>query len=721
MIAEVLIEIRSEGIDKSFSYLIPDSLIDKVEIGKRVEVPFGKQKLEGFVLNISPFKETDYEMKEIIDVIDEEPVLNEEMLKLGNYISKKTICNLISAYQTMLPKALKAKHDVVVNKKYVSYLKIDKSKLDLVKTDKQKEIIELFKEDEILKSEASKISVYTTNKMIENGILIEIKKEVYRLVSNEVENKVRVELTNEQKNAVDTIKSSLDSFKCFLLYGVTGSGKTEVYMNVIESVINNGKEALVLVPEISLTPQLINIFKNRFGSKIAVLHSKLSDGERYDEWRKIINKEVSIVVGARSAVFAPLTNIGIIIIDEEHTDTYKQENNPRYDAKDIAIYRAKYHNCPLVLGSATPSIESFTRAKLGTYTLISMPTRVNNNLPDVVLVDMRDEYRKGNRYFSDELKNQINDKLSKNEQVILLLNRRGFSTVITCHNCGYTEKCPKCDIPLTYHKSSNTMRCHYCGYGKAKISVCPECKSTDINEFGIGTQKLEEEVIKEFPLAKVVRMDIDTTSRKGAHEKILSDFREQKYNVLVGTQMIAKGLDFPKVTLVGVINGDASLNIPDFRSAERTFDLLNQVAGRAGRSKDKGIVVIQGLNVNHYSIVKASKHDYLGFYNEEVEIRKKLGYPPFNNLCLIKIKSREYNTLIDEAKKIGIYLNNNTNELILGPSMSSMPKVNNVFNMQIMIKYKKTENIYEALLFIKDRYKKNNKVSVEIDINPLRI
>lgn len=720
MTAEVLIEIRSQGIDKTFTYLVPDLLKDKVKVGIRVLVPFGKQKLEGFVMELNDNKSFDYEVKNIIDVIDEEPVLNSEMLKLGKYISKKTLCNLISAYQTMLPKALKAKHDVTVNKKYITYLKlvgeVEKP------TDKQKQILNLFQNsNEILKSDAVKISSYVVKTMLDKNIIEEVKREVYRLDNDEEIVKSNITLTEQQSNAVNKVLEDLNNFKPFLIHGVTGSGKTEVYMHIIDEVIKNDKEAIVLVPEISLTPQLINTFKKRFGNNVAVLHSRLSDGERYDEWRKIINKEVKIVIGARSAIFAPFTNLGIIIIDEEHTDTYKQENNPKYNAIDIALYRAKYHNIPLVLGSATPSIESYTRAKIGTYTLINMPDRVNKNLPEVHLVDMREEYKKGNRYFSEMLQNQINEKISKGEQAIILLNRRGFSTVITCHSCGYTEKCPNCDIPLTFHKSSNTMRCHYCGYGKAKITKCPKCGSLDINEFGMGTQKLEEEVIKTFKNAKVIRMDIDTTSKKGAHERIINDFKNEKYNILIGTQMIAKGLDFPKVTLVGVLNGDASLNIPDFRSGERTFDLLNQVAGRAGRSKEKGIVIIQGFNINHYSIVKASNHDYIGFYNDEIDIRKKLGYPPFNNLCLIKIKSRDYNTLIDESKKIGIYLKSNLKELVLGPSMSAMPKVNNIYNMQIIIKYKKTENIYDSLIYIRDKYKTNNKVTVEIDINPLRI
>ena len=720
MTAEVLVEIKAQGIDKTFTYNIPDNFKDTVKVGIRVLVPFGKQKLEGFVLSVESNKQFDYEIKDIIDTVDNEPVLNEEMLKLGNYISKKTLCNLISAYQTMLPKALKAKHDSVVNIKYVSYLVINNN--IEVKSSKQQEIMELFKDsNEILKSTATKISQYTVKFLLDKGILKEIKKETYRINNDKSISSIKPVLTAEQDNAVKTISQSLNTFKPFLIYGVTGSGKTEVYMNLIDQVINNGKEAIVLVPEISLTPQLTDTFISRFGNNVAVLHSRLSDGERYDEWRKILNKDVKIVVGARSAIFAPFTNIGIIIIDEEHTDTYKQENNPRYDAKDIALYRAKYYNCPVVLGSATPSIESYTRASLGVYTLINMPYRVNNNLPTINLIDMKDEYKKGNRFFSELLTNKINETLKRNEQVIILLNRRGYSTVITCHSCGYTEKCPNCDIPLTYHKSSNTMRCHYCGYGKPKITKCPTCGSTDINEFGMGTQKLEEEIIKNFKEARVVRMDIDTTSKKGAHEQIINDFKEEKYNVLIGTQMIAKGLDFPKVTLVGVINGDASLNIPDFRSAERTFDLLDQVAGRSGRSKIKGSVVIQGFNMSHYSIVAASKNDYIGFYNEEIKIRQKLGYPPFNNLCLIKIKSSDYNMLIDESKKIATYLHHNINELVLGPSMSSMPKVNNIYNMQIIIKYKKTESLYSSLIYIRDKYKTNHKVNVEIDINPLRI
>ncbi|MBR1376856.1 MAG: primosomal protein N' [Bacilli bacterium] len=720
MTAEVLVEIKAQGMDKTFTYAIPENLKDKVKIGIRVLVPFGNQKLEGFVMSIDDDKKFDYELKEIIEAIDDEAVLNDEMILLGKYMAHKTLSNLISCFSTMLPKALKASHKTNVNKKYITYLKLNKEKLDMVSTDKQKEVIKLFNDDLVLKSAAVKISSSSVNTLIKNKVLEEIKEEVYRYnLKSNYEDKT-VSLTEEQNNAYNTIKNSLNTFNPFLIHGVTGSGKTEVYMHLISEVLNSGKEAIVLVPEISLTPQLVNIFKARFGD-IAVLHSRLSDGERYDEWRRILEGKVKIVVGARSAIFAPLKNIGIIIVDEEHTDTYKQENNPRYNAIDIGVYRAKYHKCPIVLGSATPSIESYTRAILGTYTLINMPTRVNNNLPKVHLIDMKDEIKKGNRIFSELLKNKLNEVIKNNKQAIILLNRRGFSTVITCHNCGYTSKCPNCDIPLTYHKTSNTMRCHYCGYGTGKITICPECKSKDIDSFGMGTQKLEEEIMSEFSGAKVIRMDIDTTTKKGAHEKIIESFRNGEYNILLGTQMISKGLDFPNVTLVGVINGDASLNIPDFRSAERTFGLLNQVSGRAGRSKDLGEVIIQGFNVNHYSIVKAKNCDYKGFYDEEISIRKKLGYPPFNNLCLLKISSKDYDIVSKESNKIANYLKENIKDNVLGPSTSTMPKINNIYYMQILIKYKKSDAIYECLKYIKEIYKNNHKVKVEIDINPLRI
>lgn len=720
MYADVLVELKAKGIDQTFTYKIPDNLKQTIEIGVRVQVPFGHQTLEGFILKISDTYNNEYEVKEIIKQIDEEPVLNNEMLELGKYMSKKTLCNLITCYQTMLPSALKAKNNFNVSKKYISYIILKNE--NNIKNEKQKQIIEILKNnEEVLKSELIKISSSSLNTLLKNNNVEEIKKESYRLKQNISMEKQNINLTIDQKKAIEKINNT-DSFKTYLLHGVTGSGKTEVYLNVIEEVLRNKKEALVLVPEISLTPQLVNTFQSRFGSNIAILHSGLSAGEKYDEWRRIEKKEVSIVIGARSAIFAPFTNLGVIIIDEEHSQTYKQENNPKYNTIDIAIYRAKKYNIPLILGSATPTIESYTRAKMGIYELIELKNKISSVKVNTYLIDMKNEIKKGYTILSEKLENKIIETLEKNEQVLLLLNRRGYTTVTTCKNCGYVHKCKYCDIPLIYHKSSNTMRCHYCGYGEIVLKTCPECHSNNINSYGMGTEKLVEYVEEHFEKAKVVRMDNDTTYQKGSHEKIIKDFENQKYNILIGTQMISKGLNFKNVSLVGVISGDSSLNLPDFRSGERTFDLINQVTGRAGRFKLEGTVIIQGFNIDHYSIVNAVKNDYVNFYNEELKIRKLLKYSPFYNLSLIKVKNKKYDDVLKEANKIVNYLKTkNYNDVyVLGPSPGIIPKINNIYELQIIIKYKKSEKILEELEYIHNIYKKN-KILVDIDINPIML
>jgi len=526
-----------------------------------------------------------------------------------------------------------------------------------------------------------------------------------------------------QKHCVDKVCSSFGKSITYLLYGVTGSGKTEVYMSIIDNVINNNKTAIMLVPEISLTPQIVDRFVNRFGDNVAILHSGLSDSERYDEYRKIKEGKVKIVVGARSAIFAPFKNIGVIIIDEEHTSTYKQENHPRYHARDIAILRSKYHNCPVVLGSATPSLESFARANNKNYELLTLTKRANNMvLPKVTIVDMKNEVKNGNFTFSKILSDKIREKIEKNEQVILLLNRRGYSTLIRCSKCGEVEKCPRCDISLTYHKSSNSLRCHYCSYTKKSPEVCSKCGSSDIKGIGLGTEKLEQEIISKFN-ARVVRMDADTTSKKGMHEKIIKEFGEGNYDILLGTQMIAKGLDFPKVTLVGVINADSSLSVPDFRSSERTFQLLSQVSGRAGRGEYPGEVIIQTYNDDHYSIRLAMKHDYLSFYKEEMKVRKVLNYSPYYFITLVKISCKDYEEGFKHANKIGDFLKKNlsSDTIVLGPTMASMFKINNIFNYQCIIKYKKDDKLIDVLITIDNIYKTNDKVNVEIDVDPIRL
>ncbi|MCI8545260.1 MAG: primosomal protein N' [Bacilli bacterium] len=723
MVVDVLVEIKARQIVQTFTYLLPPELENIVMTGSRILVPFNNRNLEGFVLKKYQLQEQpQYVLKKVAQAVDEYPVLNKELLELGNYISKKTLCNLISAYQTMLPTALKAKSGTTISKKYESYIVLNKG--IEVKSEKQQQIIDLvIKNKKVTKKECSNISTYALNTLLKQNVLKEIKEETYRLKEADHRETQRIKLNEEQQIVIKKVLQNKNIFSPFLLHGVTGSGKTEVYMNIIEEILKDQKEAIVLVPEISLTPQIVTLFRNRFGNKIAILHSRLSNGEKYDEWRKIERKEVSIVIGARSAIFAPFTNLGMIVIDEEHTETYKQENTPKYSAIDIALWRAKYHHCPVILGSATPSLESYTRAKSGIYKLLTLKTRISKHLPEVHLVDMKHEIRRGNRIFGEFLTQKINEALEKKEQIILLLNRRGFSTIMSCKACGYVEKCPNCDIPLVYHKSLNRLKCHYCNYTKYIMESCPECKSKEISTFGLGTERLEEETKLKFPNARIIRMDVDTTSKKGAHEKITEAFRNGEYDILIGTQMIAKGLDFPRVTVVGVMNGDASLNVPDFRSGERTFALLSQVAGRAGRKDLEGTVIIEGFNLDHYSILKAKNHDYEGFYEEEMKIRKKLSYPPYFNLGLIEIHGNNYVVCEEEANKIATYLKKAIGDkvILLGPSNAIMPKVNNIYYIQIILKFKKTIDIIETLKFIYEKYRTNQKVQVEIELNPIRL
>ena len=725
MVCECLVELEHVFIDKTFTYKINKEQLPLLKVGMRVVVPFGKQTLEGFVLKIYENKDVSLEnkLKEIISIVDTYPILNEELLTLGKYISKTTLCSLMTSYQAMLPKALKAKKKVNMTPKYDTYICINYGMYnnDIKFNASQEKILELLKENKKVKKEVlNKISVSSVNTLLKKNILLEEKEENYRynLINEE---KIKFNLNEEQQKVYKEIFNSINTNETFLLYGVTGSGKTNVYMKVIEDVIKNNKTAILLVPEISLTPQIIKRFTSYF-SNIAVLHSGLSDGEKYDEWRKINEGKVNIVIGARSAIFAPLKNIGVIIIDEEHSQTYKQENNPRYNAIDIAKERCKYHNCPLILGSATPSLESFARAKKKVYKLLELKNRYNNNtMPKVDIIDMNKEFKKASGYFSNTLIDQIKETLERKEQVILFLNRRGYSSFLTCSSCGYVEKCPNCDISLTYHKSSNMLRCHYCGYATKRKKLCPKCQE-EFKDYGIGTEKVEEELKSLIKDAKIIRMDVDTTTTKNAHAKIINSFLEEKYNILVGTQMIAKGLDFPNVTLVGVLNADIGLNFPDFRSSETTFSLLNQVLGRSGRGNKEGKVLIQTFNPEHYAIAYTKNHDYLGFYNEEMKIRKILKYPPYYYICSIKIISKDYNLASKSSYDVVNYLKQNIkNEIILGPSVCNVFKLNNNYRFQIIIKYKDVNNILEYLTNIEHHYFNKKDIKVEIDFNPLKL
>ena len=727
MYAYCIIEYPVKTLDKAFTYKIPSDLKEKLKVGMKVLVPFNNRLVHGIVLKISDTFKDSYELKEIAEIEDEFLILNKELIALGYYMKQTTLCNLITAYQTMLPTPLKVKdqnHDYN-DYDYFIVLKEEKEKIkDFIstrrKSNKTNILERLLNGEELNKKECNISSLRELIKLD----LIKIEKRIHKQTSKKdiiIYNKM---LNEEQKNAFYKVLSSFNNNKTFLLHGITGSGKTLVYINLIKEVLKQHKTALLLVPEISLTEQIISIFYNTFGNDVAILHSGLSNKEKYIEYKKILNNEIKIVIGTRSAIFAPLTNIGIIVIDEEHSDTYKQESTPRYHARDIAIKRSEYHNCPVILGSATPSLESMARAKKNVYELLTLNKRANNLMqPEITIVDMKKELQKRNFIISELLDQKIKECLKKQEQIILFLNRRGFSTIISCSNCGFTYKCPHCEISLTYHKTSNTLRCHYCGYTKIKDDICPTCHEKGLNYLGLGTEKLEEIIKEKYKEAKTIRMDADTTSKKGSHDKIIKSFRNEEYNILIGTQMISKGLDFPKCTLVGIINADTSLNIPDFRSSERTFSLLDQASGRAGRANLKGSVIIQTFNPDNETIKAVQRHDYYSFYQNEMKIRKILKYPPYYYLANIKIASKDYESSSKEAIRVKKYLEQNLDlsTILLGPSTASNFKRNNIYRFSITIKYRFDSHLMQTLKELDEIYATNKNVFLEIDINPLRI
>lgn len=727
MYAKVIIEYSVKKLDKEFIYMIPEYLKDKLKIGMKVSVSFGNKEVIGFVTDIVSEVDTeDYEIKYITDIVDENLVLNEELMTLGKYLKDRTLCSLITAYQTMLPSSLKVKKNTHNYDLYDEYLKIiNEDKAIEYKNNNQRKKRQINLIDELLKNKSvnKKGILKDVFEPLLNEKIINIEKvKKYRI--NKTSDNINKVLTNEQEMVKKQIEASLGHYETFLLHGVTGSGKTEIYIKLIDTIIKNGKTAIVLVPEISLTTQISKRFYETFGSDVAILHSSLSEGEKYDEYIKIANGLVHVVVGTRSAIFAPLKNLGIIIIDEEDAQSYKQDNNPRYHARNIAKFRAEYNHIPLVLASATPSLESKARADKHVYTLLTLNERVGKSiLPKITVVNMEEEMKKRNMIFSDLLSKKINEKLEKQEQIILLLNRRGFSTYITCSNCGYTYKCPNCDITLTYHKTSNSLTCHYCGYKTKKEDRCPKCGEESLNYYGLGTEKLEENIKLKFPSARVLRMDQDTTRNKGAHEKIIEKFKNHEFDILLGTQMISKGLDFPLVTLVGIINADSSLNIPNFRSSENTFSLLCQVAGRSGRSDKNGEVIIQTFNPDNYVINCVKENNYNKFYLYEMNFRKKLKYPPYFYLVSLKVIGTNYETTIENSKKVKKYLDNNlSNEfIILGPTMANVFKFNNEYRMQIIIKYKKEDNLLKVLRELDNIFIMNKDTRLEIDFEPLNI
>ncbi|CEG31779.1 primosomal protein N' [Peribacillus castrilensis] len=797
-IASVIVDVPAKQTDREFDYRIPEKWNQVIKPGMRVIVPFGPRMVQGFVTGLKA-KSDFAKLRFIKEPMDLEPILNDELLQLGDWLTNEAMCFKISALQAMLPAAMKAKYEKVIkvvddkkdqlppsiqnlfgkndslswkdviegenaslfqkemqngnleleynvknrlNKKTVRVIKSLLSPMELKEmasaisshAKKQQELLHYFIEHQEpipLKDllELMNTSSGTVKSLVSKGALAEMDQEIYRdPYENRVfEKSIPFTLTAEQTAALKPIQEKIhhDEHDVFLLYGVTGSGKTEVYLQAIASVIEKGKEAIMLVPEISLTPQTVKRFKERFGEQVAVMHSGLSVGEKYDEWRKIHRKEVKVVVGARSAVFAPFENLGLVIIDEEHESSYKQEETPRYHARDVAIERAKSYGCPVILGSATPTLESFARAKKNVYKLLTLSQRMNKNaLPAVDIVDMREELRTGNRsMFSELLFTKLKDRLDKGEQTVLMLNKRGHSSFVMCRSCGLVINCPNCDISLTYHRFNDIMKCHYCGFEEGMPSVCPECESEHIRFFGTGTQKVEEELAKILPEARVIRMDVDTTSKKGSHERLLNAFGEGKADILLGTQMIAKGLDFPNITLVGVLSADTMLHLPDFRSSEKTFQLLTQVSGRAGRHQLPGEVVIQTYTPEHYSIELSALQDYDAFYEREMYLRRQSHYPPYYYVVLITVSHEDLMKTVSVTEKITNYLGSrlNRDSVVLGPVASPISRINNRYRYQCLIKYKREPDLNQHLRTLLEHYQKEtaqNHLQISIDLNP---
>lgn len=737
MQAKIIVELPSKKVDKEFIYNIP--LYLDIKIGSIVKVPFGNRLIEGFVLDIGIFP-TEYTLKEI-DCIVNRDVLNTELIELGKYISKTTISSLSSAYQSMLPKGIKAsiKNKVSTSKKRYMVLNQDINIINNYIDNNRRYIKQVNILNEIINN--NKVLVprldSSINTLLNKDLIKLVYEEEYRYKVESFNSNKKITLSLEQEKVINTIKEDMDKYNTYLLYGVTGSGKTEVYVELVKECVRQGKQAIVLVPEIGLTEQIVSRFKigleriemgsNIEGERkvnIAVLHSGLSEGERYDEYRRIKEENVDVVIGTRSAIFAPLKNIGIIVIDEEQSTSYKQDCNPRYHARDVAIWRGKWHKCPIVLGSATPSLESFARAGNGVYRLVTMLKRAGSaKLPVVTVVDMKKEAKRGNFILSEKLVQNMKDVIARGKQVMLLLNRRGYSSAFICRDCSHTEKCPNCDITLTYHKSSNRFSCHYCGFSKVREGICSKCGSDNVMDYGIGTERLVEEVERLIDGARVVRMDLDTTGRKGSHQRIIRQFDSGVYNVLVGTQMIAKGLDFPNVVLVGVISADSSLNVPDFRSSERTFELLTQVSGRSGRGVDAGEVIVQSFDTGHYSLEYARRQDYVGFYREEMKMRKVLKYSPYYYIVVVSVLSKDYKEGMREARKVGEYLRSKLDgeAIVLGPAMANVFKMNNVYRYKCTVKYRKSDKLEEVLTFIDGIYRDNVRVSIEVDVGPSRM
>ena len=744
MIAQVIINSNLKNLNRIFDYNVPSEMQGTICVGDRVLVPFGNKKTyeEGFVVGLK--ENTQYKVKDIAK-IQEGIKLTEENIDLAKLMARRYFCNISDCIKLMLPPGTLNKNiDSRVKDKTLNfvYLKKDIEEIEedienkVIKSEKQKRVLNFLIQNEGIQTTELEIITDTTNavlKALEKKEYIEIIEEKIErnpFLNKDIKPTKKLKLTEEQQNAFNKIDETINNNenKEFLLYGVTGSGKTEIYLQLIEKIIQKNKTAIVLVPEISLTPQMVERFIARFGQeKIAVLHSKLSIGERYDQWNKIKNGECKIVIGARSAIFAPIQNLGLIIIDEEHDSSYKSETNPRYNAKELAGYMAKKNNIPLVLGSATPDISTYYKAENNKIEMLKLTKRANeSNLPKVNVIDLREELANGNRsILSRKLYEEIEKNLKDKKQTILFLNRRGYSTFVMCRDCGYTVKCKNCNITMTYHIKTNKLKCHYCGHEEKNLTECPECHSKNIKYFGTGTQRLEEDINKIFPEATTIRMDIDTVTRKNSHEEILNKFKNDNINILIGTQMVVKGHHFPNVTLVGVIAADSSLYIEDYRANERTFQILTQVAGRAGREKLPGRVIIQTYNPDNFAIECSKKQNYDEFYETEIELRKQLKYPPFCDIISIGLTDTDNNKI----KNVSERLYNNISRTIKNEKMDfniykplpcPIDKIKNKYRWRIILKGKLNNKIINIIN--KSIEQVNSKTTrIIVDTNPTNL
>lgn len=739
--AQVILDLVSDAVDKPFQYYIPEELRDQIGIGTRVLVPFRSRKINAYIVAIDqePVVEN---TREIINVEETNPVLLKEFVELSYWVSRRFFSRWIEAIHLCLPPGdgrLKTKYTDYIIPLVQSGIMIEESERIKKKALRQALILEhlakafgkgLSWKELKEKTGAGRQSLLSLR---EKGFL-KIQKVPFNRVSSEESTcdiiNTNLKFSDQQQRAWEEIQKGFSSpEKQFLLYGITGSGKTELYLHAAEEALKQERTALFLVPEIALTPQIVEQFRGRFSGRFALLHSSLSAGERYDQWWQVKKGKAQVVLGARSAVYAPLENIGLIVMDEEHENTYKQDDSPRYHTRDVAKWRASYHGAVLLMGSATPSLETYLETQKMKVKLLQLTERVGGRLlPKVQVVDMRREFKNGNRgIFSRPLWKAINETLSREEQVILFLNRRGFSSFQLCRQCGSVIQCPSCSVSLTYHSLPEHLQCHYCGYRRTTFDSCPNCKSPYIRNFGLGTQKVEKEVKSTFPTAGVIRMDSDALTGKGAHLKILRAFKEKKASILIGTQMVAKGFDFPGVTLVGVIAADTSLHLPDFRAGERTFQLLSQVAGRAGRGEREGRVIIQTFTPWHYSIKAAASHDYLSFIEEELTRRKQLLYPPFSEILLFNCSSPHQSKAKESAEKFKSLLMerllplDKSAEEILGPSPAPLERVKDRFRYHILYKGVHLERNFEGIreLLHKFRRETEGDIRVTVDFNPL--